>query len=198
MKNIFNVGDKVKVKDKFWEIKRGFYVSDGMKKLAGRTLEVSYVDGNGNLHAKQDDSNDDTIWAWDKKWIELYNPTITWETLKWKDVVVNKDGDEQMVLGVLNDLVSVSNTDFNVTYAWYHKEELPNCGYTIKQTTPPVEKNETDLLIEATTEQFDKNIKELQNQKEKNLADIKKHGVAMGIPCSEKFGVDVTNIKIKK
>jgi len=70
-----------------------------------------------------------------------------------------------------------------------------NHDETIKQAvTAVVEKNPTDLLIEATTEQFDKNIKELQNQKEKYLADIKKHGVMMGVPCSEKFGVDVTNI----
>ena len=163
--NQFKAGDKIKVKENFWEIKNGIYVNDDMKKLAGRTLEVESVYSTGNVHTKQDDSGECTSWGWDKNWIEPYNPTITWDTLKWKDVVVDKDGDEQMVLLIANDLVFLSyyddfesaRTDFS------HKQQLQDRGYTIKQPTPPPEK------LELTLDQI-----------------------------AEKFGVDVTNIKIKK
>lgn len=159
----YKIGDKVKVKENFWEIKSDIGFNDRMKKLAGRTLEVDSVNSSGIVFTKQDDSKDDTRWAWDKNWIEPYNPTITWETLKWKDVLVDSDGKERMVLGVLNDLVFLSYyDDFEIAKSGInHKKELQTLGYTIKQATPE--------KLELTLEQV-----------------------------AEKFGVDVTNIKIKK
>ena len=135
----FKAGDKIKVKEKFWKIEIGVDVSIhfDMKKLVGRTLEVESVYDDGDVNTKQDDSKDDTEWSWNEKWLELYNPIITWETLKWKDVLVDYDGRERMVLGVLNDLVDVSCTDnFKMAYTNFHKQELQNDGYTIKQDTP--------------------------------------------------------------
>ena len=163
--NKFKIGDKVTVKENFWEIDSGMVLSSNRKKLVGRTLEIESVYSNGYIYTKQDDSNDDTVWTWDENWVELYNPTITWDNLKWKDVVLDKDGDEQMVLGVLNDVVFISwYNEFNEADDWYHKQELKDTGYTIKQATPtPPEK------LELTLDQI-----------------------------AEKFGVDVTNIKIKK
>jgi len=144
MKNIFKIGDKVKVKENFWEIEGDVYLNNNMKKLAGRVLEVQSISSSGNVYTKQDDSNNQTTWNWHKDWLELYNPTITWETLKWKDVVVDKYGDEQMVMGVLNDLVFVSYIgNFEKHANLYHKKELQNLGYTIKQPTPVEEPKET-------------------------------------------------------
>jgi len=83
--------------------------------------------------------------------LELYiAPVITWDTLKWKDVVVNKNGNERMVLLVGNDAVFLSDTDFNVTNTWYLKKELQTYGYTIKQS--PVDKLE--LTLEQVAEKF--------------------------------------------
>ena len=164
MKNLFKVNDKVKVKENFWEIESGIPFHPSVKKLAGRTLEVKSVYDTGYVDTKQDDSNNDTRWAWDKDWVEIYRPTITWDNLKWKDVVIDKDGNERMVLDVRNDLVDLSYMDdFNGYFTTYHKKQLQNWGYTIKQTTPTPEK------LELTLDQI-----------------------------AEKFGVDVTNIKIKK
>ena len=158
----YTAGDKVKVKEKFWEIESGVGVNDRMKNLAGKTLEVESVFSDGNVNTKQDDSNNETRWYWDKDWVELYRPTITWETLKWKDVVVDGVGDERMVLRVENDLVDVSGYgDFDTHGTTLHRKELQKKGYTIKQATPE--------KLELTLEQV-----------------------------AEKFGVDVTNIKIKK
>jgi len=159
----FKADDKVKVKESFWKIESDVYLNDNMKKLAGRTLEVVYT--NGNLRTKQDDSNDDTVWTWDENWVELYRPTITWDTLKWKDVMTDEDGDEYMVLGILNDMVLLSDCDdFESPDNWFNKQKLQKWGYTIKQPTPtPPEK------LELTLDQI-----------------------------AEKYGVDVTNIKIKK
>ena len=62
---------------------------------------------------------------------------ITWDTLKWKDVVIENDGDERMVLAVRNDLVDISYTDEFEKYSHtYHKKELQLYAYTIKQATP--------------------------------------------------------------
>jgi len=164
----YKAGDKVKVKENFWEIESSIPFHHSVKKLAGRTLEVKSVYDTGYVSTKQDDSNDDTVWSWDKNWLELYtepSKEITWDTLKWKDVVVEEDDGERMVLGVLNDLVFISLVDdFDDSGNWYHKKELQKKGFTIKQATPtPPEK------LELTLDQI-----------------------------AEKFGVDVTNIKIKK
>jgi len=143
----FKVGDKVTVKEKFWEIESGVCTDNIMKKLAKRTLEVVFVHSNGNVYTKQDTSNDVTSWTWDKNWVEPYNTTITWDNLKWKDVVVDKDGDEHLVLDVRNDLVDISfGKNFNVHFMTYHKKEMPTYSYTIKQPTPTiVEKLELTL-----------------------------------------------------
>jgi len=148
----FKVNDKVTVKEKFWEIESGVYANDNMKNLVGRTLEVKSVFNDGDVNTKEDDSNDDTSWTWDKNWLELYvAPEITWDTLKWKDVVINEDGNERMVLGVLNDSILLSGcNDFNFAGALYHKKELQQMGYTIKQA--PVEKLE--LTLEQVAEKF--------------------------------------------
>ena len=164
----YKAGDKVKVKENFWAIKSGVYLNDSKKKLAGRTLEVRCVYDNGDVYTKQDDSNNDTEWYWSKDWIELYTESskeITWETLKWKDVVVNVNGKERMVLDVRNDLLDLSyRGDFDTHGSTFHKKELQKLGFTIKQPTPtPPEK------LELTLDQV-----------------------------AEKFGVDVTNIEIKK
>jgi len=167
----FKIGDKVIVKKKFWKIKSNIYALDGMRKLAGRTLEVVFVNSNGDVRTKQDDSNDNTSWYWDKNWVELYtepSKEITWETLKWKDVLVDYDGRERMVLGVLNDLVDVSCTDnFKMAYANFHKQELQNDGYTIKQATPTPE---TPITIEIGGIKYNKD--EVENA----LKDLKAQG----------------------
>jgi len=68
---------------------------------------------------------------------------ITWDTLKWKDVVINRNGEESMVLGILNDLVDISYSgNFEKHLSTYHKKELQNIGFTIKQATP-IEKVKT-------------------------------------------------------
>jgi len=146
--NKFKVGDNIIVKENFWEIKSNVVCTSNMRRLAGKKLEIKYINSVGDVTTKQDDSNNDSVWNWDENWVELYtepNKEITWETLKWKDVLVNKEGDEQIVLGVLNDLVFVSYTD-NFKKALsisYHKQELQDRGYTIKQATPVVEPKET-------------------------------------------------------
>ena len=167
--NKFKIGDKVTVKENFWEIDSGMVLSSNRKKLVGRTLEIESVYSNGYIYTKQDDSNDDTVWTWDENWVELYNPTITWDNLKWKDVVLDKDGDEQMVLGVLNDVVFISwYNEFNEADDWYHKQELKDTGYTIKQATPTPE-TESEALKKAIAEV--KAIQEEQDRKYKAERD---------------------------
>ena len=164
----YKAGDKIKVKENFWEIQSKVYINDNMKKLAGRTLEVKSVYGYGDVHTKQDDSNDSTAWTWDKDWVEIYRPTITWDNLKWKDVLIDKVGDERMVLRVENDLVDMSFADnFNKYLTTYHKEELQKNGYTIKQATPtPV----TPITIEIGGIKYNKD--EVENA----LKDLKAQG----------------------
>ena len=166
--NKFKAGDNVTVKKNFWEIESGVICNNTMKKLAGITIEVEHVYDNGNVITKQDDSADNTDWYWDKNWLELYNPIITWETLKWKDVVVDKDGDERMVLGVLNDLVDLSCIGSFEEYSHiYHKKELQDMGYTIKQATPTPE---TPITIEIGGIKYNK--AEVENA----LKDLKAQG----------------------
>ena len=159
-------GDKVKIKEKFWKIESGIIAFDSMKKLAGRTLEIKSVDSDGDFHTKQDDSNDDTRWDWDKNWLELIPRTI--DDVQEDDLIT--DGDVfRRVLGRAGKAVFL-------TYNWrkgeeertdafdtYSIQELKDKNFTIVNETPPPEK------LELTLEQV-----------------------------AEKFGVDVTNIKIKE
>ena len=201
MKSIFKVGDKIKVKEKFWKIEIGVDVSIhfDMKKLVGRTLEVSYVGTNGNLSTKQDDSKNDTHWIWDKNWIELYtepSKEITWDTLKWKDVVINKNGNEQMVLDVRNDLLDLSyRGDFYTHVNTFHKKELQEWGFTIKQPTPTPE-TESEAFKKMVAEV--KRVSEEQVEKAREAETIVEKLELTLDQIAEKIGVDVTNIKIKK
>jgi len=117
-------------------------------------FKAGYINSNGDVNTKQDDSNDNTSWDWHKDWIEPYNPTITWDTLKWKDVVIGIDGSEYMVLGVLNDLVDYSfGKDFNVYFNTRTKQELQKKGYTIKQVTPTIVEK-LELTLEQMVDNF--------------------------------------------
>jgi len=152
--NKFKIGDKVTVKENFWEIESRVFINNEMKKLAGRTLEVKSIDSDGDVRTKQDDSKDETEWSWDENLLEFYiepSKEITWETLKWKDVVVDKVGDERMVLRVENDLVDVSGYgNFDAHGTTLHKKELQKFGYTIKQATPVEKPKETIEVGEHT------------------------------------------------
>jgi len=84
--------------------------------------------------------------------LELYvAPAITWDTLKWKDVVV-MDGKDRLVLDVRNDLVDLSYySDFERHLDTLHKQELKKAGYTIKQATPV---DKLELTLEQVAEKF--------------------------------------------
>ena len=59
----------------------------------------------------------------------------TWDNLQAGDILINNYGDERMVLGILIDLVFPSYiNDFETTDdEFWHKKELQNGGWTIKQ-----------------------------------------------------------------
>ena len=151
--NKFKIGDKVKVKENFWEIQNGVNFNDNKKKLVGRTLEILFVYDNGDVSTKQDDSNDDTVWSWDKDWLEL-STEITWDNLKTGDAIIDKEGNRIIVLGVLTDLIiySVSGA-FNgkINLSAYKKQYLQATGHTIQQTTPP---EKLELTPEQVVEKF--------------------------------------------
>jgi len=164
--NKFKIGDKIIVKENFWEIKSDIDATDNRKKLAGRTLEVKFVFNDGDVYTKQDDSNDNTNWSWDKNWVEPALRTI--DDVQEDDLITN-GGISRRVLGRTGKAVFT-------TYSWgkgegeqtgscgtFSIQELKGNNYTIVNETPTPEK------LELTLEQV-----------------------------AEKFGVDVTNIKIKK
>jgi len=144
----FKVNDKVTVKA-------------GCKHACG-TLEyevvdyliITKIDDNGRYYytAYRGGETVDSCYCYKDDHLELYiAPVITWDTLKWKDVVIDEDGEERLVLGVLNDLVFLSGCDvFNVAGTWYLIQELQEKGYTIKQA--PVDKLE--LTLEQVAEKF--------------------------------------------
>jgi len=66
--------------------------------------------------------------------------TPTWDTLSWKDIVLDGGGDRRMVLAVSNDMACVSHAeDFETTSGWYHKKELQHMYFTIQGAEPAVE-----------------------------------------------------------
>ena len=66
--------------------------------------------------------------------------TPTWDTLAWKDIVLDGGGDRRMVLAVSNDMACVSHAeDFETASGWYHKKELQHMYFTIQGAVPAVE-----------------------------------------------------------
>jgi len=71
---------------------------------------------------------------------DLKLTTPTWDSLSWKDIVLDEDGDRRMVLAVQNDMVCTSYTeDFDLVNHWRTKKELQKHGYTIEGAVPAVE-----------------------------------------------------------
>jgi len=71
---------------------------------------------------------------------DLKLATPTWDTLQWKDIVLDGGGDRRMVLAVSNDMACVSHAeDFETASGWYHKKELQHMNFTIQGAVPAVE-----------------------------------------------------------
>jgi len=117
-------------------------------------LIIDEVDGDGDYSytAYNGGEKVDSCSCYADHHLELYvAPAITWDTLKWKDVVVDRDGEERLVLGVRNDLVDISPFhDFMKLCGSFHKVQLQQMGFTIKQA--PVDKLE--LTLEQVAEKF--------------------------------------------
>jgi len=146
------IGDKVKIKEKFWKIESGIGVSHNMEKLAGRDLEVDTVNSDGTIHTKQDDSNDDTRWHWDKNWVELIPRTI--DDVREDDLITNGEY-LRRVLGREGKVVFT-------TYSWkkgeeagtdacsnYSIQELKDYNFTIVNET--IEDNKIQEALDLLT-----------------------------------------------
>lgn len=59
----------------------------------------------------------------------------TWDTLEVGDILVDDDGDERAVLGVMGKIVFYSNLEFNESGDWETVTALKWSGWTIKQDT---------------------------------------------------------------
>ena len=95
--------------------------------------------------------------------LEPYDSTVTWDNLKWKDIVVGTEGDERMVLGVLNDLVFLSMPDdFCRACAYFHKVALQNSGYTIKQIVERKVAETVELTLDEVAKKFGVDVKNLK------------------------------------
>jgi len=82
--------------------------------------------------------------------------TPTWDSLSWKDIVLDEDGDRRMVLAVVNDMVCISYAgDFDVASGWFHKKQLQRYGYTIQGEVPAVE----EITIKEAEARFGVKIK---------------------------------------
>ena len=71
---------------------------------------------------------------------DLKLATPTWDSLSWKDIVLDGGGDRRMVLAVSNDMACVSHAeDFETASGWYHKKELQHMYFTIQGAAPAIE-----------------------------------------------------------
>mgnify|MGYP000042660694 CR=1 FL=1 len=74
--------------------------------------------------------------------------TPTWDTLSWKDIVLDSGGDRRMVLAVQNDSVLISCADsFEVTLDWNQKKELQKRGYTIEGSVEEITVAEAEARL---------------------------------------------------
>ena len=100
--------------------------------------ERGYAEPEDNLGYKNAWVVGDTFYAIGLEDLKL--ATTTWDTLSWKDIVLDEHGRKRMVLAVQNDSVLISLSDeFETTSAWYHKKELQRRGYTIEGAVPALE-----------------------------------------------------------
>ena len=72
---LFKVGEEVRIKDKFWNIRfnNDPGVNDEMRELAGKIFEISGIPNENN---KQYWLDNDGGWTWLENWLEPVGPEI--------------------------------------------------------------------------------------------------------------------------
>lgn len=87
---------------------------------------------------------------------------LSWDTLFAGDVLQSRRGEYIIVLGILGELVFLSNFS-NKEYAGgiYTKKELQDAGYTIKGTT----KETLELSLEEVAEKFGVPVEQIKIKK---------------------------------
>lgn len=69
----YKIGDKVRIKDKFWELETDDTpgILDTMKKCVGMILEVDRIGYDSVIKTKQrENCGIDTNWVWHPTWVE--------------------------------------------------------------------------------------------------------------------------------
>jgi len=85
-------------------------------------------------------SVDDCFYCYKDEHLEPYDRTITWDSIAWKDFVLDGCGNKGMVLAVVNDMVCISYADdFDEASGWFHKKQLQKYSYTIEGAAPAIE-----------------------------------------------------------
>ena len=115
----YKVGDKFVVLDS---------VNSGV--IRGKVLEMIAEDYTSSPCFKDDDIVEYNVGL---NLLAPYNPTPSWETLKYEDVIVHRDGGEAKVLGVMNNSFLRSIWDKpDMAHGWITKEQARGYGWTVK------------------------------------------------------------------
>lgn len=101
----------------------------------------------------------------------------TLDNLAWKDILVKKNGNKRMVLGLLNDLVLMSYVNnFGSADRFYTKKQLQDLGYTVENL-----QESEELTLEQVCKELGRVVKikgQLQGMKtrDETIADMKLNG----------------------
>lgn len=144
---MYKIGQKVRVKDKFWELLNptGLYTGREKRNLVGKVLEVGSIDSNGDIITKQGTIEDvDTHWTWHPSWLEPVEKTL--DDLEVGDVVC-RNGRERKVLAKIENVYALSSwNNFEDMGTWWALKEIKEF-FTLKQPEN-TEKQKEDEAIE--------------------------------------------------
>lgn len=134
----YKIGDKVRIKDKFWELANPseLAIHEGKKRCVGMVLEINSVDCYGDIGTKEkEDCNIDTSWTWHHTWVEPFTKTI--DNLEVGDVLLSERGNEAIVVDFSKNNHAVYLNGIGSCwikkYWWTPIEEIKERGLTLKQ-----------------------------------------------------------------
>lgn len=127
--------------------------------MVGKVCEIKYIDESRRRLYAVWDENKSIYWWFGESDLQAINRTL--DDLEVGDILVDDDGDETKVLGVLGEVIFRSRiNEFGVFGIGYTVTELKDEGFKLKQEEQP--EDTTELTLKEVADKFNIDVDKLR------------------------------------